>query len=491
MSVAELEAGALAATHARGERSVRETIEETLERIERLDPELGAVAVPAAESARKRADVLDAARAHDFPCGPLFGVPVLLKSNLCYAGHESNCGSRMLAGYRSPFTATVVERLLDAGAVVVGHAHMDEFAMGSSGENSAWRATRNPWDPARVPGGSSSGCAAAVAARLVPLALGSDTGGSVRQPAALCGIAGFKPSYGRFSRHGLVAFGSSLDQVGPLARSVGDLELVLEALSGLDVRDGTSLAGPPLARAVRTDLAGLRVGVPTEYLGAGLDARVQSCIEAALAKLEELGAVRVPLALPGTELAIATYYVLATAEAASNLARFDGVRYGVRVEGDGSLAGMMGATRGRGFGTEVKRRILLGTFVLSHGYYEAWYARALAQRAALSAEFRAAFEQVDVIAGPTTPTPAFLLGEKSSDPLAMYLADALTVPASLAGLPAVSVPAGFAREGERDLPVGLQLIGPNGQDAELLAVARFFEAATDHHRARPPAFVEA
>lgn len=481
-------AGELAAAHARGARSVRATLEETLEALEAADEALGAVAGLARDSARRRADVLDAARAHGFPCGPLFGVPVLLKSNLCYAGHESNCGSRLLAGYRSPFTATVVERLLDAGAVVVGHAHMDEFAMGSSGENSAYRATRNPWDPARVPGGSSSGCAAAVAARLVPLALGSDTGGSVRQPAALCGISGFKPSYGRFSRHGLVAFGSSLDQVGPLATSVADLELVLEALSGLDVRDATTLPGPPLARGTRSSLEGLRVGVPREYLGAGLDPRVREVIEGALETLVAAGAVRVPLELPGTELAIATYYVVATAEAASNLARFDGVRYGVRVEGDGSLAAMMGATRARGLGAEVKRRILLGTFVLSHGFQEAWYGHATAHRAALAAEFRAAFERVDVIVGPTTPAPAFRLGEKHADPLAMYLADALTVPASLAGLPAVSVPAGFVREDEHDLPVGLQWLGPAGGDAELLAAARLFQGLTDHHRAVPPAW---
>jgi len=480
-------AGELARAHARGSGSVRDTLERTLERIALHDGSLGAISALAPESARRRADVLDAARSHGFPCGPLFGVPVLLKGNLSYAGHETNCGSRMLAGYRPPFTATVVERLLDAGAVVVGHAHMDEFGMGSSGENSAFRATRNPWDPTRVPGGSSSGCAAAVAARLVPLALGSDTGGSVRQPAALCGISGFKPSYGRFSRHGLVAFGSSLDQVGPLATSVADLELVLEALSGLDVRDATTLPGPPIARGTRTSLAGLRVGVPHEYLGAGLDPRVRAVVEQALEVLVAAGAVRVPLHLPLTEVAIATYYVVATAEAASNLARFDGVRYGLRVEGDGSLPGMLGATRGQGFGAEVKRRILLGTFVLSHGYHEAWYGRATAHRAALAAEFRAAFDTVDVIVGPTTPAPAFRLGEKHADPLAMYLGDALTVPASLAGLPAVSVPAGFVHEQGVELPVGLQWIGPAGADAELLACARLFQESTAHHRACPPA----
>jgi aspartyl-tRNA(Asn)/glutamyl-tRNA(Gln) amidotransferase subunit A len=362
---------------------------------------------------------------------------------------------------------------------------MDEFAMGSSGENSAYSTARNPWDPERTPGGSSSGCAVAVAAGLAPLALGSDTGGSVRLPAALCGISGFKPTYGRFSRSGLVAFASSLDQVGVLARSVRDLELVLGVLSGSDERDASSLAEPPVRPSARESLAGVRVGVPAEYLGPGLDERVRARIEAALLEIEALGARRVPISLPLTELAIPCYYVLATAEAASNLARFDGVRYGPRRPGDGRFAGMLAATRSAGFGPEVKRRILLGTFVLSRGYYQAWYARAGAVRGELAAEFRAAFERVDLIAGPTAPDPAFLLGEKSADPLAMYLSDALTVPASLAGLPAVSVPAGFALQDERELPVGLQLIGPSGRDAEVLAAARLYQAATGHHLRRP------
>jgi aspartyl-tRNA(Asn)/glutamyl-tRNA(Gln) amidotransferase subunit A len=485
VSARELDATALAEVHARGERSVRDTLEETLEDIRRRAPALGALQEVLAEPARKRAAVLDAALQHSFEPGALCGVPVVLKANLCLAGVETNCGSRALSGYHPPYSATVVERLIDAGALPVATAHMDEFAMGSSGENSAYSVARNPWDAERTPGGSSSGCAAAVAAGLVPLALGSDTGGSVRQPAALCGIAGFKPTYGRFSRFGLVAFGSSLDQVGPLARSARDLELVLEALSGVDERDASSLAEPPVRRSTRASLEGLRLGVPAEYLGPGLDERVRKVVEAALAELEGLGAVRVPLSLPLTELAIACYYVLATAEASSNLARFDGLRYGPRSPGDGTLAGLQAATRAAGFGLEVKRRILLGTFVLSHGYYEAWYARAEAVRSALSAEFRAAFARVDLIAGPTSPTLAFRLGERCHEPLAMYLSDALTVPASLAGLPAVSVPAGFAAEGERELPVGLQLIGPRGADAEVLAAARLYQAATEHHLRRP------
>jgi len=480
-----MDASALRAAHASGEGSVRQTIEDTLARIALLEPRLSALSAVLADGARRRADGLDAARANGFELGPLFGVPVALKANLCQTGVETNCGSRVLAGWRPPYTATVVERLLAAGAVPVAVAHMDEFAMGSSGENSAYGRARNPWDLTRTPGGSSSGPAAAVAAGLVPLALGSDTGGSVRQPAALCGIAGFKPSYGRLSRHGLVAFGSSLDQVGPLARSVRDVELALEVLSGYDERDATSLREPPVRRGARASLAGLRVGVPAEYFGAGLDARVRATIEAALGELEALGARRVPVSLPSTELAIPCYYVLATAEAASNLARFDGVRYGPRVDGDGTLEGMQAATRGAGFGAEVKRRILLGTFVLSHGYAEAWYGKALAVRARLRAEFEAAFRTVDLIAGPTSPSLAFRLGEKSTDPLAMYLSDALTVPASLAGLPALSLPAGFAAEGANELPVGLQLVGPFGADAEVLAAARLFEAATRHHQRRP------
>jgi aspartyl-tRNA(Asn)/glutamyl-tRNA(Gln) amidotransferase subunit A len=478
----ELDATELAGQHARGERDVRETIEETLDAIERLDPRLRALACVMADSARKRADALDAARDHGFVAGPLCGVPVVLKSNLCVAGVETNCGSRILAGWRPPYSATVVERLLAAGAIPVAMAHMDEFAMGSSGENSAYASTRNPWDLARTPGGSSSGCAAAVAAGFVPLAIGSDTGGSVRQPAALCGIAGYKPSYGRLSRFGLVAFGSSLDQVGPLARSVRDLELALEVLSGTDERDPTSLADGPVTRVERTTLEGLRVGVPRQYMGAGLDERVRARIEAALETLQELGAVRVPLELPLTELALPCYYVIATAEAASNLARYDGIRQGPRRPGDGTLAGMQAATRGALFGAEVKRRILIGTFALSHGYAEAWYGRASEVRAGIAREFRAAFERVDVIAGPTSPTLAFRLGARSADPLAMYLSDALTVPASLAGLPAVSVPAGFAADEGSELPVGLQLIGPRGADARVLAIAHAFERATDHVR---------
>ncbi|MDP6540462.1 MAG: Asp-tRNA(Asn)/Glu-tRNA(Gln) amidotransferase subunit GatA [Planctomycetota bacterium] len=474
-----------------GERSAAETLEASLAAIEERDGELGAFLSVERDTARARAIELDRRRAADpgAAAGALFGVPVAVKANLCMEGVTTPCGSRMLANYRAPYTATCVRRLLDADAIVVGVTNMDEFAMGSSSEHSAFGPTRNPWDLTRAPGGSSSGSAAAVAAGMVPVALGSDTGGSVRQPAALCGVGGFKPTYGRVSRHGLIAFGSSLDQVGPLARSVRDLERILGVISGHDPLDATSLPLPPIEpeRPDRPErLDGLRVGVAAEYVGADLDAEVRTAVEAALEKLEELGAEAVEVRLPHTVHAIPTYYVVATAEASSNLARFDGVGFGARTEGDGSLQGMFAATREGAFGDEVKRRILLGTFVLSEGYHDAWYGRALRVRALLRRDFERAFEKVDVICGPTSPTPAFPLGERAGDPLAMYASDTLTVPTSLAGLPAVSVPCGFASgAADSPLPVGLQIIGPALADARVLRVAAAFESATEHHRPAP------
>ncbi len=480
------DATALRADLVSGARGVREVVEETLDAIERLDGRLGAFHEVCAERARERARELERARAAGEPCGALFGVPLAIKANMCWQGVEANCGSRILAGYRPPYTATFVQRLLDAGAVVVGTTHMDEFAMGSSGENSAYHVARNPWDEARTPGGSSSGSAAAVAAGLVPVALGSDTGGSVRQPASFCGITGLKPTYGRVSRYGLVAFGSSLDHVSPLARSVRDVERVLGAMSGRDPLDATSLDEPPFAPEARRDLAGLRVGVPAEYFPDTLPAALRAVVEQALAEWKALGAELVPVSLPHTGYAIPTYYVVATAEASSNLARYDGVRYGVRAAGDGSLHGMIAATRDAGFGPEVKRRILLGTYVLSSGYYEAWYGRALKVRGLLARDFARAFEAVDLVVGPTSPSAAFRLGERTEDPVAMYLSDLLTAPVSLAGLPAVSVPCGFVREEGARLPVGLQVVGPPGADARVLSAARVFQEASEHHRALPP-----
>ena len=468
--------------------ALREGIESALASIQAHEPGLQAFHTVLAPEARARAEQLAYDLAAGVPPGPLFGVPVALKSNFCLEGTESNCGSRFLEGYRAPYTATAVQRLLDAGAIVVGMTHMDEFAMGSSGENSAFATSRNPWDPTRTPGGSSGGSAVAVASRMVPLALGSDTGGSVRQPAAFCGVYGLKPSYGRVSRHGLVAFGSSLDVVAPLARSVRDLELAMEVLSGEDPLDSTCHPLAPLqperpAEVAR--LSRLRIGVSRDYFEAVADSEVEARCRAALAELEKMGAELVDVSLPHTPYAIPTYYVVATAEASSNLARFDGVAFGRRVEGDGTLQGMFAASRSAGFGSEVKRRILLGTYVLSAGYQDQWYGRAQRVRTLLRRDFEAAFAEVDLVVGPTTPTTAFELGERHGDPLAMYQSDLLTVPSSLAGLPALSVPVGFA-QGERALPVGLQLIGPALSDARLLRVAAALEAVTGHARERAP-----
>ena len=480
------DATALAAALAAGERSVEDVVEEHLAAIEERDASLGAFVSVDREGARERARALDAQRAAGSATGALFGVPVALKANLCHAGRVASCGSRLLASWRAPYTATAVQKLLDAGAVPLGATNMDEFAMGSSTENSALGPTRNPWDAQRTPGGSSGGSAAAVAAGMVPLALGSDTGGSVRQPAALCGVTGFKPTYGRVSRYGLVAFASSLDQVSPLAASARDLELALSVLSGADPRDATCAELPPVAPlAPSRDLTGLRIGVAPELFPPGLDERVRGAVEAAIAHLVALGADATEIALPHLPYSLACYYVVAMAEASSNLSRFDGVRYGERVAGDDTLAGTMAATRATGFGPEVARRILLGTFALSAGYADEWYLRALKVRRLVAQDFEHAFTAVDVVVGPTAPGPAFPLGERADDPLAMYAADVLTVPASLAGLPAASVPCGFVEEAGARLPVGLQLVGPPLRDAEVLAAARSFQETTDFVE-RPP-----
>jgi len=477
----------LLADLAAGRVSVRSCVDSSLERIAFLNDELQAFANVHVDEARARADELDAELAAGATPPPLFGLPIAVKSNLCVRGRESNCGSRMLAGYRAPYTATAVQRLLDAGAVLVGTTHMDEFAMGSSGENSSFATTRNPWDHQRAPGGSSSGSAVAVAAEMVPLALGSDTGGSVRQPASFCGVTGFKPTYGAISRYGLVAFGSSLDQVGPIARSARDVEAALQVLCGADEHDSTSLRDFRYEVDAGQPFEGLRIGLPAQFFTDSVDRDVRASVEAAIDVFCERGAKVEIIELPFTELAVPTYYVLATAEASSNLARYDGVECGRRANGDGSLAGMFAATREAGFGPEVKRRILLGTYVLSSGYYDAWYGRALAVRDRLRADFARAFESCDLLLGPTYPTPAFPLGQLEADPVAVYQADVLTVPASLAGLPAASVPCGLvAREGV-ELPVGLQLIGPARGDARVLAAARSFQSVTAHHHASPTA----
>jgi aspartyl-tRNA(Asn)/glutamyl-tRNA(Gln) amidotransferase subunit A len=464
--------------------SAEEVATAHLDRIAARDEPLGAYLHVTRERALQSARRVDAAVAAGARL-PLAGVPVAVKDILHVAGVPTTCGSRILEGYPPPFTATAVERLEAAGAVVLGKTNMDEFAMGSSTENSAYRPTRNPWDPSRVPGGSSGGSAAAVAAGLATLALGTDTGGSIRQPAALCGVVGLKPTYGRVSRYGVVAFASSLDQVGPLARTVEDVALLASVISGRDPRDATSADVP--AAGVREGLEagarGLRVGVPWAFLE-GLEAPVAASFREALRTLEAAGATTVDVALPHLPHAIATYYIVATAEASSNLARYDGVRYGLRAPGRHDLRALYGETRDRGFGPEVKRRIILGTFVLSSGYKDAYYLRAQKVRTLIRRDFEAAYAACDVIAMPTTPTPAFRLGEKTADPLQMYLADVFTVPANLAGLPGLSVPAGLVG----GLPVGLQLLGRPFDEATLLRAGHAYQQATGHHRLCPPGY---
>jgi len=431
---------------------------------------------------------------------PLLGIPVAHKDIFVTRGWRSTAGSRMLADYVSPFDATVVERLGAAGAVCLGKTNCDEFAMGSSNEHSHFGPTRNPWDPAAIPGGSSGGSAAAVAGGLAPIATGTDTGGSVRQPAAMCGVTGIKPTYGRVSRFGMIAFASSLDQGGAFGGSAADCAALLTAMAGFDARDATSLerpaedyvagmAAPPVpagrgeAPTASRPLAGLRVGVPAEYFGEGLAPDVERAVRAGLATLESLGAVLVDVSLPRTRLAIPAYYVIAPAEASSNLSRFDGVRYGHRAANPADLRDLYRRTRAEGFGEEVRRRILVGTYVLSHGYYDAYYLQAQKLRRLIAEDFAAVFGQVDVIAGPVSPTVAWDLGERADDPVRDYLADVYTLGTSLAGLPGLSMPAGF---GDRGRPVGLQLIGDRFQETRLLAVADRFQQATDWHRRRPP-----
>lgn len=483
MSSSRLDATALAQTLREGTLSVQEVVLARLNRIHQSDPELGAFLELEQDAALARATDMDRRRERGDRLGALFGVPVAIKANLCRAGAVTSCGSRILESWEAPYTATTVERLLAADAIVLGSTNMDEFGMGSSTENSAFGPTRNPWDASSTPGGSSGGSAAAVAAGLVPLALGSDTGGSIRQPASYCGVAGFKPSYGRLSRYGLVAFASSLDQVAPICTSVRDLELAMQVLSGGDPLDSTCAPLPPLTPlAPRDHLPGLRIGVAPQYFPAGVAPRMKEAVDQAIRHLESLGANIVGVDLPHLDLALPCYYVVAMSEASSNLSRHDGVRFGTRIDGDGSLDGMFSSTRGRGFGAEVARRILLGTFALSAGYADEWFGRALRVRRLIAQDFERAFEACDILVAPTAPGAAFGLGERNHDPLAMYAADTLTVPASLAGLPAVSIPCGFTSEQGATLPLGLQLIGPPLADAEVLATARTFEESTDFRR---------
>jgi aspartyl-tRNA(Asn)/glutamyl-tRNA(Gln) amidotransferase subunit A len=469
----ELPAEEIARGVAAREWSASEVVDAALARTAQIEPLLGAYLALYEDDARARAAEIDRRVAAGEAVGPLAGVPIALKDNLSLAGKPLTCGSRILEGYVSPYTATAVARLLAAGAVVLGRANMDEFAMGSSCENSAFQPTRNPWDLSRVPGGSSGGPAAAVAAGSVPLSYGSDTGGSIRQPAAFCGIVGVKPTYGRVSRFGLVAFASSTDQIGPLARSVRDAALGLQAIAGHDPSDSTSAARPveDYLAGIEEGIQGLRIGVVREIDEADLPAGAREGWRRSLAALERAGASIVPVSVPSLPAAIAVYYVVATSEASANLARFDGVRYGRRADAE-TLPELYLASRSEGFGPEVKRRIMLGTFALSSGYYEAYYGRARAVSERMRSEVDAALGEADLLATPTAPGGAFALGEKVDDPLAMYLSDIYTTPASLTGIPAIAVPAGADPRG---LPLSLQLMAPRFAEALLLRAARAFE----------------
>lgn len=453
-----------------------------LDRIAALDSRVRAYLTVTGARALEQAAAADQRRAQGDDA-PLLGVPLAIKDVLATAGIQTTCGSKILRGFVPPYTATAVARLSQAGAVILGKTNTDEFAMGSSTENSGYHTTRNPWDLARVPGGSSGGSAAAVSAGMAPAALGTDTGGSVRQPAALCGVVGLKPSYGRVSRFGLVAYGSSLDQIGPLTYDVADAALLLTIMAGHDPLDSTSLdvPVPDYCAALSGDVRGLRIGLPAEYFVEGMQPEVEAAVRAAVDRLAALGAKIVPIHLPNTDKALPVYYLVATAEASANLARYDGVRFGHRA-GDNSMFENIRCTRGEGFGPEVKRRIMLGAYALSAGYYDAYYLKAQQVRTLIKRDFEQAFAQVDVIACPTTPTTAFRVGEKTADPLEMYLSDIFTISLNLAGMCGISLPCGFDGQG---LPIGLQLIGPHLGEATILNAAHAYEQATDWHTRRP------
>jgi aspartyl-tRNA(Asn)/glutamyl-tRNA(Gln) amidotransferase subunit A len=482
--LASLTAHELAARYRRGEATPTAAVTDYLARIEALDPQVRAYLTLTGEDALRRAAEADARFRAGAPRGPLDGVPIALKDVLCTRGIRSTCGSKILDRFVPPYDATVVARLFAAGAILLGKLNMDEFAMGSSTEHSAYFTTRNPWDLARVPGGSSGGASAAVAADMAALTLGTDTGGSIRQPAAFSGVLGMKPTYGRVSRYGLIAFASSLDQIGPFAKDVEDAALMLQAIAGVDPMDSTSVdvSVPDYTAALREGIEGLRLGVPAEYFIDGMDPEVEQAVRAAIAALEKLGARTEPVSLPHTEYGLAAYYVIAPAEASSNLARYDGVKYGLRVPGARDLIDMYSKTRAAGFGTEVKRRVMLGTYALSAGYYDAYYGQAQKVRTLVRRDFQQAFERVDLIVAPTTPGVAFKMGEKE-DPIQMYLNDIFTIPVNLAGLPGLSIPGGFTQTG---LPIGLQLIGRAFDEALLLRAAHAYQQVTTWHTRKPP-----
>lgn len=464
----------------RKEVSPREVIESLRARIEKVEPKIDAYLSLDFEAALREADKVNV----DLPLG---GVPIAVKDIINVKGQPCTCGSKILGNYRSPYDATVIQRLRAAGAIPLGKTNMDEFAMGSSTENSSFKPAHNPWDWSRVPGGSSGGSAAAVAADAAFGALGTDTGGSIRQPASLSGIVGLKPSYGRVSRFGLTAFASSLDQVGPLTKTVRDATMIMNAMAGHDPQDSTSLPNPvpDYTKNLGRDLKGVRLGIPKEFRVEGLHPEVSTAVNAAIKQLESLGGQIVDVNLPHTDYGITVYYFLATAEASANLARFDGVRYGYRAKDPKDLLDHYGRTRGEGFGQEVKRRIILGTYVLSSGYYDAYYVRAQKVRELIRQDFVKAFEKCDVIVSPTSPEPAFKLGERTANPLAMYLADIFTNTGNLAGICGISVPCGFAKVNGSQLPIGLQILGKSLDEARIFQIAHAYEQSTDWHKAKP------
>jgi aspartyl-tRNA(Asn)/glutamyl-tRNA(Gln) amidotransferase subunit A len=476
----------LAAKLASREVSAREAMQSCLDQIACVDGKIHAFLSHDVADALTQADAADKLMAQGGGANhPLLGIPVAVKDVLAVKNQPLNCGSKILVNFISPYDATAVEKLKAAGAIVFGRLNMDEFAMGSSTENSAFGVTRNPWDITRIPGGSSGGSAAAVAADEAIATLGTDTGGSIRQPAALCGVVGLKPTYGRISRYGLVAFASSLDQIGPLTKDVRDAATLLGVMSGVDPRDSTSVPQPVPDYAIALDgkIRGLKLGLPKEYLLGGLDPEVKAAVDAAVKQFEKLGVEIVEISLPHTDYAVATYYIVATAEASANLARFDGIRYGLRVEA-GDPTELYRQTRGAGFGAEVKRRIILGTYVLSSGYHDAYYLRAQKVRTLIRNDFLKAFETVDAIVTPTTPTAAFKIGDKSDDPLRMYLSDIFTISCNLAGICGVSLPCGFTKSPK--LPIGLQLLGQPFGEQTLLKLAHAYEQSTSWHREKPP-----
>jgi aspartyl-tRNA(Asn)/glutamyl-tRNA(Gln) amidotransferase subunit A len=463
--------------------SVTEVVKAYLERIEKVDATIKSYLSLMADQALEEARLYDDGK-KDPAHSPLAAIPLAIKDVVCTKGIRTTCGSRILEDFVPPYNATVTELLMNGGAIFLGKANMDEFAMGSSSENSAYATTRNPWDTERVPGGSSSGSGAAVAADLCAGALGTDTGGSIRQPASFCGVVGLKPTYGRVSRYGLVAFASSLDQIGPITKDVEDAAIMLQVIAGYDRRDSTSVNQPvpDYRKGLQEPIKGLRLGIPKEYFVEGMHPDVAASVQRAIRTCEQMGAEISEVSLPHTEYGVAAYYIIAPAEASSNLARYDGVKYGLRIPQAKDLMSMYRQTRHKGFGPEVKRRIMLGTYVLSAGYYDAYYMKASQVRTLIRQDFVDAFRQCDALLAPVAPIPAFKIGEKTDDPLQMYLSDVLTLPASLAGIPGISVPCGFSSEG---LPIGLQVLGPHFKEETILRIAHQFEQATEFHRAKP------